>query len=161
MRDKGSSVAHFWLLTAFYFTFCSQKPFSRPSHADLIYWSCPNDLEKTVKSSERLWHMKRSVLITGFSVWFHNLRPCQLLMSKPINQSPVVAAPPVCASERAGLYWERPSNSLMSPLARSPPCCRPPGSAAPPSPSWELKVTGGRRHAFHVKMVDTLVQLKV
>lgn len=81
-------------------------------------------------------------------------------MSKPINQSPVAAAPPVCASERAGLYWERPSNSLRSRLVRSPPCCRPPGSAAPPSPSWELKVTGGRKHAFHIKMVDMLVLLK-
>lgn len=41
----------------------------------------------------------------------------------------------------------------MYQLVRSPPCCRPPGSAAPPSPSWGLKVTGGRKRGFCIKMM--------
>lgn len=45
----------------------------------------------------------------------------------------------------------------MYQLVRSPPCCRPPGSAAPPSPSWELKVTGCRKHGFRIKMMDLFV----
>lgn len=52
---------------------------------------------------------------------------------------PVCAAPPVCAYERVKPYWEMPSSSWMYPLFHSPPCCHPPGSAAHPSQSWELK----------------------
>lgn len=117
------------------------------SHTDLFYWSGPSDLKKK-NSSER--RTKQFVLL---SVLFSSPAAYQLLVGKA-DQSPVVAALPVCVFERAGLYWERPSNSWMYRPVRSPPCCRPPGSAAPPSPSWELKVTGGRKRGFRIKMVN-------
>lgn len=65
--------------------------------------------------------------------------------------SPGFAALPVCACVRAGPCWERPSSSWTYPLFHSPPCCRPPGSAAHPLQSWELKAAERRRNnIFHI-----------
>lgn len=154
MRDKGE-FGSFLFSYSFSFHFLWPEKFFQPSHADLIYWSCPNNLKK--KSSEGLW--QAICLVFGLVL----LNCCLSAVIVQADQSPVVAAPPVCVFERAGLYWERPSNSLMYQLVHSPPCCRPPGSVAPPSPSWELKVTGGKKtqHFFRIKMMDMLCLSKV
>lgn len=45
MRDKGE-FGSFLFSYSFSFHFLWPEKFFQPSHADLIYWSCPNDLKK-------------------------------------------------------------------------------------------------------------------
>lgn len=145
-----------WLIFVFLQDFISLSMARNifPGH-HITHWPILLELLKRPKKNYSEHHTKQFVL---FSVLQSG---CLSAVSVQADQSPVVAAPPVCVFERAGLYWERPSNSLMYRLVRSPPCCRPPGSAAPPSPSWELKVTGGRKHGFRIKMMNMSCLSKV
>lgn len=114
------------------------KCISFKSHSKLVFETGTNCIHH---SSVHLWRFI-SLLYTlccPALIRFYLVTPADFEIQKTEGASLVFSAPPVCGCERSGPCWGRPSSSWMYPLFHSPPCCHPPGSAALPLQSWELK----------------------